>query len=132
MKLFGRSAHIQSLVAVALFGSFLGMVPKARSAEHQELTRKETKKLIASTQSREDHLRLAAFYKAKSDKLDAQGAAYEEAATVYRHGPVVKNLMAPNTAARYDAFANRLRQEAQSNRAQAKVHEQMAKSTAGL
>jgi hypothetical protein len=72
----------------------------ANRAMPPQLTRKEVKKLIATAKSPEDHLKLAGYYKARVEKLDAEAAGYEQAAAGYRTGPVVKNLMAPNTAAR--------------------------------
>jgi len=54
---------------------------------------------------------------ARANALDSQAAGYEQAAASISKGPVVKNLMAPNTAARYAATAKRLRQEAASLRA---------------
>ncbi|HEY6290132.1 MAG TPA: hypothetical protein VI455_01030 [Terriglobia bacterium] len=77
-------------------------------------------------------MKLAAYYNAKADRLDAEGAAYEEAAAAYRHGPIVKNLMAPNTPARYDYFAKEFREEAKSARALAASQEEMAKNAARL
>jgi hypothetical protein len=73
-------------------------------------------------------MKIAGYYLAKADTLEAQAAAYEEAAAAYRHGPVVKNLMSPTTAARYDFIAKGFREEAKSDRALAASHEQMAKS----
>lgn len=141
--------------AIALSGLFLGTVRDAQAAVptacrpgpvvknlmalktapcepgeavRGELTRSEVRKLTATAESREDHFKIALYYKAAADRLGAQGAGYEEAAAAYRHGPIVKNLMAPNTAARYDSFAKGLREEANCDRALASEHEQMAKT----
>lgn len=93
-----------------------------------ELTRREVRKLTATAESAEDHLKIARYYRTKADGLDAQAAAYEETAATYRHGPLVKNRMAPTTPARYDFSAKGFREEAKSNRALAVSHEQMAKN----
>ena len=53
----------------------------------------------------------------------------EQAAANARNAPVVKNIMAPNTAARYEAMAKGFRQEAQTNRELAASQDQMAKNT---
>ena len=98
-----------------------------------QLTRNAVKKLTATAKSPEDHLRLAQYYTAKADTLDAEAAVYEEAAASLRHGPVVKNLMAPTTPARYSFSAQRFRAEAKANRALAESQEEMAKTpTASL
>lgn len=91
---------------------------------------RDLRSALKAAKTPEDHGRIAAYCKAKADSLDAQAAGYEQAAASYRNGPVVKNLMAPNTAARYDSMAKGLREQAQSNRELAASHEQMAKDAA--
>jgi hypothetical protein len=98
------------------------------AAGPQELTKREVKKLAATATSPEDHLKLAAYFKTQADRLDAEGAGYEEAAAAYRQGPTPKNLIAPNTAARYEYFAKAFREEARSHRTLAASQEQMAKN----
>lgn len=91
----------------------------------QGLTKKEAARLAATAASREDHLKLAGYYRAESDRLDAQAAGYEEAAAAYGRGPNVKNLMAPTAVGRYEFLAKDLREEAKSNRLLAARHESM-------
>ena len=102
--------------------------PVQATAPH-ELTAKEVKKLAATAETAADHLKIARYYRAKADSFDAQAAAYEEAAAGYRHGPQVKNLMAPSTSGRYGLSATGFREEAKSDRALAASHERMAKDT---
>jgi len=97
------------------------------AAPHQ-LTKREVNRLAATAESAADHLNLARYFIAEADKLDARATAYEQAAATYRHGPYVKNLMAPTTLARYEYSATEFRKEAISDRALAVSHEQMAKS----
>lgn len=101
--------------------------PAPQAAVPHELTRKEVKRLIATAESAADHLKVADYYRAEAQTLDAKGAAYEAAATAYRNGPFVKSLMAPTTPGRYEFFAKEFREEATSDRAIAASHEQMAK-----
>jgi hypothetical protein len=91
---------------------------------------RDLRSALKAAKTPDDHGRIAAYCKAKADSLDAQAAGYEQAASTYRNGPVVKNLMAPNTAARYDSMAKGLREQAQSNRELAASHEQMARDAA--
>ena len=91
---------------------------------------RDLKSALKSAKTPQDHQLIAAYCKAKADGLDAQAAGYESAAESYRNGPVVKNITAPNTAARYDSLAKGLRSEAQSNRQLAALHEQMARDAA--
>ena len=51
-----------------------------------------------------------------------------QAAATARNTPVVKNIEAPNTAARYEAMAKQFRQEAQNNRELASAQEPMARN----
>ena len=119
--------------AITLAGLFLGTVGDVRAAEPQQLTRKEAYRLKATMKSPEDHLKLAQYYKAEADKLDAEATGYEEAAATYRHGPIVKNLMSPTTPGRYEYIAKAYREKANSDRELATSHEQMAENAvAGL
>ena len=105
--------------------------PATQGTVLHTLTQKEVNRLAATAESRADHMKIAGYYAAKADSLDAEAAGYEQAAAAYRNGPIVKNLMASNTAPRYEFFATRLREQAKANRALAASHDQMA-TVAGL
>ena len=102
--------------------------PCAMAVPHG-LTKKDVKRLAATAETREDHLKLVAYYKAEADSLDAEAAGYEQAAAAYRRAPMAKNLAAPSTPGRYEFFAKGLRNEARSDRALATSHEEMARDT---
>jgi hypothetical protein len=89
--------------------------------------RRDLKSALKAAKTPEDHERIAAYYKAKSEKLSADAVEYQTAAMSYRHGPVVKNIMSPNTAAHYEYLAEQFREEARTNRNLAASQEQMAK-----
>ena len=89
---------------------------------------KDLKTALKAAKTPEDHQRIAAYYKTKAESLDSQAAGYEQAAANARNAPVVKYIMAPNTAARYEAMAKEYRHEAQSNREMASSQELMAKN----
>ena len=151
-----KATKWMTAIAIALFGLFLGTVREARAAEPacsqngpmiknlmaltyrapcsqaavpQGLTKKEVKRLTATAESSRDHSKLASYYRTEADRLDAQAAGFEEAATAYRRGPIIKNLMAPSTAGRYEFFAKGLRDEAKSDRVLAASHEREALAT---
>jgi hypothetical protein len=105
-------------------------VPVSSSAAPQQLTKKELKRLTAIAESPEDHLKIARYYRAEADRLDAAAAGYEEAASAHRRGPYIKNLMSPTAAARYENLAKGFRDEAKSDRELATSQEQMAESAA--
>jgi hypothetical protein len=90
--------------------------------------RKNQSSAAKTAKGRENHPAVAAYYKAKADRLDAEAAANEKAAAAYRNGPYVKNLMAPNQAAHYDWVAKELREEARSYREREASAENRAKN----
>ncbi|HZT69401.1 MAG TPA: hypothetical protein VFC10_06600 [Terriglobia bacterium] len=100
--------------------------PAAQSVMHKGITDRAAKRLAATAETRSDHLKLSEFYTAKADRVEAQAAGYEEAAASYRNAPVAKNLMSPTTPGRFEFFAKEMRTKANSNRALAASHEQMA------
>lgn len=100
--------------------------PAVQTVMREGLSNKEAKRLAATAESRTDHLKLTEFYTAKADRLETQAAGYEQAAATYRNGPMIKNLMSPTTAGRYEFFAKTMRDEAKSSRALAASHERMA------
>ena len=103
----------------------LGSIAWGVQMPHYITNDRDLKSALKAAKTPADHERIAAYYDAKADRLNAEAAEYEQAAAAYRNGPVVKNLTAPNTAARYDSIAKRLRREAQSNRERAASHEQI-------
>ena len=107
----------------------LGSVAWGANMPQSINTSKDLKSALKAARTPEDHERIAAYYQAKADKLDAQATGYEQAAQSVRNGPVVKNIMAPNTAARYESLAKGYRTDAQSYRQLEDSQEQMAKTS---
>ena len=89
---------------------------------------RDLKSALKAAKTPADQERIAAYYSVKAERQDAVAADYERAAAAYRNGPVVKNLTAPNTAARYEYIAKEYRDAAKSNRQLAANHEQIAKN----
>ncbi len=75
-----------------------------------------------------DHQRIAAYCSVEAESLDAEAAANEQAAEASRNSPVIKNIMALNTAARYDSTATKLRKQAQSYRNLAERQQRIAET----
>lgn len=116
-----RGPYIKNLMSPAY------RPPATPLATQKELAKRDLKRMTKTAETREDHLKVARFWTAEANKLEAQAAGYEHAAVAFRRGPVVKNLMAPNTAANWEFLAKELRNEATSDRARAASHEQMAR-----
>lgn len=97
-----------------------------------EVTKGDIKKLTRTAETAADHRKIAQFYRAEANRLDALGAAYEQAAASHRTGPHVKNLSAPGASGRYEFVAKGFREDAQADHALADAHEEMARSAAGF
>jgi hypothetical protein len=110
------------LMMTLAFGSIAWAVRMPKSINND----KDLKSALKAARTPEDHDRIAIYCNAKADRLDAEAGAYDRAAEAYRNGPVVKNLTAPNTAARYEGIAKGLRAEAQANRELAASQDQIA------
>jgi len=110
------------LMMTLAFGSIAWAVRMPKSINND----KDLKSALKAARTPEDHDRIAIYCNAKADRLDAEAGAYDRAAEAYRNGPVVKNLTAPNTAARYEAIAKGFRQEARANRELAASQRQIA------
>ena len=106
--------------------------PCTQAAVSEQLSKAEAKRLAATAESSADHIKLARYYRAEADRLDAQATGYEQAAATHRNHPVAKNLMAPTTPGRYEFVAKELRHQAESNRTLAATQEKRAKAGAAL
>ncbi len=102
------------------------------TAAPHKLTRKDVKRLEAAAETRADHQKIAGFYQNQAANLEAQAAAYENAAATLRKRPEPKNFAAPGTAERWEFLATGFRKEANSNRAAAAAHERMADASASF
>lgn len=105
---------------------------RAPAVEALQVTKGDIKKLARTAETAADHRKIAQFYRAEANRLDALGAAYEQAAASHRTGPHVKNLSAPGASGRYEFIAKGFREDAQADHALADAHEEMARSAAGF
>ena len=119
--MYTRTTCQTFLMMTLAFGSIAWGARMPRSINND----KDLKSALKAAKTSEDSGRIAAYCKAKAERLDAEAAGYEQAAETYRNGPLVKNITAPNTAARYDYIAKGFREEAQSNRELAASQEQL-------
>lgn len=111
------------IVTLAAAGTAWGaQMPKSIQNE------RNLKTALKSAKTPQDHERIATYCQSEADRLDAQAASYEQSAATFRNGTMEKNLMAPNTAARYQAQADEFRKEAQSKRMLAASQQQLARN----
>jgi hypothetical protein len=111
------------LMMILIFGSIASGVQMPSWISND----RDLKSALKAAKTPADHERIAAYYEVKAERQDAAAADYEKAAAASRNGPVVKNLTAPNTAARYEYIAKEYRDAARSNRQLAASHEQIAR-----
>jgi hypothetical protein len=97
-------------------------------AAPRELSMRQLRKLGASLNSPEGHLKLAGYYRNRADRLEARAAAYRNAAARLGQGPQVKNLTAPGTAERYRFLEKQLHDEAVLQRTKADSEDRIAKA----
>jgi len=102
----------------------------ASSPVMPELTDREARKLARSAKTADDHRKLVLYYRAEAEKLEAQAVAYDRLAASCRQGPMVKNLISPTTAPRYEYLAGECRKRARSNHMLADSHDKIARSMA--
>jgi len=117
------------IVRLAVAGLMLaaGLSGNAASAQApQQISKRQLKKLVKAAKSADDYLKLARYYTAEAERLDARAAFCEEAATAHRNDPAIKNLAAAGASAQYEYRAKQLRAQAKSYRELASSHEEMA------
>ena len=60
----------------------------ATTAVHKKLSHKELKNLIATAKTREDHLRIANYYRGEATRLRKEATEHEDLATAYANGTI--------------------------------------------
>jgi hypothetical protein len=87
---------------------------------------RQLREMSRDARTPEDHANVACQYRTEAVRLDAVAAKYEEAATIYGSGPIVKNLMAPTTSQRYAFIAQLLRKASDRLRQRASSEDEAA------
>ena len=96
------------------------------------LSKKEVKALIASAKTKEDHLKLADYYKAEAVRLEAEAKDHDEMAEMYRKNPTPMSVKHPEAIGEGHCkeIARRFRESATKAQELATMHEEMAKAAA--
>ena len=94
------------------------------------LSKKEVKALIASAKTREDHLKLADYYKGEAARLQAEATDHDEMAEMYRKNPTPLAVKHPEAIGEGHCkeIARRFRESATKTQELAAMHEEMAKA----
>ncbi len=107
-----------------------GGLYRVRAAEAPQISRDQLKELISTARTPDDHEKIARYYRAEADRLEAEATEHEELAAIYRRKKdaiAEKHPMSGRTAAHCDYFAKSMREAAKADRQLAADHESMAK-----
>jgi hypothetical protein len=88
--------------------------------------------LIASAKTKEDHLKLAEYYKAEAARLEAEATDHDEMAEMYQKNPTPLAVKHPEAIGEGHGkeIARRFRECAAKTQELAAMHEEMAKAAA--
>jgi len=102
------------------------------AGQRPSLSKKEVKALIASAKTKEDHLKLAEFYKTEVARLQAEATDHDEMAEMYRKNPSPLAVKHPEAIGEGHCkeIARRFRESASKAQELATMHEEMAKTAA--
>ena len=100
------------------------------AAGKPSLSKKEVKTLIASAKTKEDHLKLAEYYKGEAARLEAEATDHDEMAEMYRKNPTPLAVKHPEAIGEGHCkeIARRYRESATKTQELAAMHEEMAKA----
>lgn len=127
--LTSRWRHLAAGTAVVLVLLMAGLTQSGSAQPETRMSKKEMKELIVNAKSKEDHQKLASYYKQEADRLLAEAKEHEEMAEMYRKNPhplEQKHPMAVGAGhCRY--VAQRYRQAAAKTQTLAAFHEGLVK-----
>ena len=106
MKTTKRKLQVALTIISLTFLVFLA-VGNTAAGQRPSLSKKEVKALIASAKTREDHLKLADFYKAKAVRLEAEARDHDEMAEMYRKNPTPMAVKHPEAFVKATAKKSR-------------------------
>ena len=88
-RLWSRRTLMSTMVGIAVTTVAFGQAASTSaptSNTHGKLSHKQLKDLIAKAKTREDHLRLAAYYRAEANRLRKDAEDHQDLATAYAKG----------------------------------------------
>ena len=132
MKTTNRKLRVTLTIVALTFLVFL-VVGNTAAGQRPSLNKKEVKALIASARTKEDHLKLADYYKAETERLQAEAKDHDEMAEMYRKNPTPMAVKHPEAfgEGHCHEMARRYRDDAAKAQQLAAMQEQLA-STAEL
>lgn len=131
IKLRHLSGSAVKWTVVLIFTSVLLLhgALKAQAGSQKHFSHQELKSLIEKATTREDHLKLAAYYHAEAVRLEKQASEHADLASAYadgtRYSP--KSGMPNGELEHCKSFANSIGAAAKDAEALAEAHREMAK-----
>lgn len=117
----------KALRVLSILITFTIAVPPAQPAAQQDkLTKKELKALIASAKAPADHERIAAYYRAEVQRLDAKYRQHEEDLAGYNRNPLRYSSKYPTMGDHCRGWASYYKMAAERAAALATMHERLA------
>ena len=117
-----------ALTIISLTLLLVMAVGNTAAGRRPSLSKKEVKVLIASAKTKEDHLKLADFYKAETARLEGEAKDHDEMAEMYRKNPTPMAVKHPEAIGEGHCheMARRYREAAAKAQELAAMHEQLA------
>ena len=125
MKTTNRKLQVVLTIVSLTFLVFL-TVGNTAAGQRPSLSKKEVKALIASAKTKEDHLKLADYYKAETERLEAAAKDHDEMAEYYRQNPPRTTKFQVFGEEHFKEIARRFRESAAKAQKLAAMHEQVA------
>src|SRR2546423_9765 len=125
MKTTTRKLQVTLTIISLTFLVFL-VLGNTAAERRSSLSKKEVKALIATAKTKEDHLKLADYYKAEAERLGAEAKDHDEMAEMYRKNPTPMAVKHPEAIGEGHCheMARRYREAAAKAQELAAMHEQ--------
>ena len=121
-----------SIILAIIFLASLSFVrtSSVTAGSKPALSRKEVKALIAGAKTKDDHQKLADYYKAEAERLQAEATDHEEMAEAYKKNPSPLAVKHPEAfgEGHCHEMARRFHEAAVQAQELAAMHEDMAKA----
>jgi hypothetical protein len=125
-----RNVSITLAIVVLLALLFFVRISPVTAGRKPTLSKKEVKALIASARTKEDHQKLADYYKAETERLEAEAKDHDEMAEAYKKNPSPMAVKHPEAIGEGHCheMARRFREAATQAGELTAMHEDVAKT----
>jgi hypothetical protein len=124
------STLLVKTVAFAVVFAFAASVSLSASPKNKPLSKAEVKNLIANSETKADHERMAQYFDAEAARYEAEAKDHNEMGQFYKKNPdpaLSKHPGTPRAAGHCDTLSKNLQNSAEEARQLAAEHRVMAK-----